>query len=141
MTAKNIGEWDTPPPVKDEVAYNHVITLQCSTTLNYLIPMDSITLTTSCHALCLCHLVSATSTTCFDLIKSSSGKYCHDLRVSVTYKTGFGLNDWIHCALYIHTTRDYRQNSAIAVLHTLQFTVIYALGFSVFTSHILATDL
>jgi hypothetical protein len=31
--------------------------------------------------------------------------------------------------------------SAIADLHTLQFTVTRALGFSVFTSRILATDL
>jgi hypothetical protein len=32
-------------------------------------------------------------------------------------------------------------NSAIADLHALQFTVTHALGFSVFTSRILATDL
>jgi hypothetical protein len=31
--------------------------------------------------------------------------------------------------------------SAIAFLHTLQFTVAHALGFSAFTSRILATDL
>jgi hypothetical protein len=45
--------------------------------------------------------------------------------------------------LYIHTVRDYRQYSysAINILHTIQFTVTQALGFSVFTSHILATDL
>jgi hypothetical protein len=36
------------------------------------------------------------------------------------------------------TTGNY---SAIADLHTLQFTVTHALGFSVFTSHILTTDL
>jgi hypothetical protein len=36
------------------------------------------------------------------------------------------------------TTGNY---SAIADLHTLQFTVTHALGFSVFTSRILATDL
>jgi hypothetical protein len=42
---------------------------------------------------------------------------------------------------YIHTVRDYRQCSAIAILHTLQFTIAHALGFSVFTSRILATDL
>jgi hypothetical protein len=35
-------------------------------------------------------------------------------------------------------TRNY---SAIADLHTLQFTVTQALGYSVFTSRILATDL
>jgi hypothetical protein len=62
-------------------------------------------------------------------------------RVGMTYKTGFGLDDWIYSALYIHTFRDYRQYSAVAILHTLQFTVTHALGFSVFTSRILATDL
>jgi hypothetical protein len=36
------------------------------------------------------------------------------------------------------TTENY---SAIADLYTLQFTVTHALGFSVFTSRILATDL
>jgi hypothetical protein len=41
----------------------------------------------------------------------------------------------------IHSTRNYKKYSAIAVLHTLQFTVTHALGFSVFTSRILATDL
>jgi hypothetical protein len=41
---------------------------------------------------------------------------------------------------YIFTTWDYKQYSAIADLHTLQFTVTHAIGFSVFTSRILATD-
>jgi hypothetical protein len=58
----------------------------------------------------------------------------------VTYKTSSGLDDWIYCHL-IHITRDYTQYSAIAILHTLQFTVANALGFSVFTSRIQATDL
>jgi hypothetical protein len=62
-------------------------------------------------------------------------------RVGVTYKTGFRLDDWIYFVLYIHTVRDYRQYSAITILHTLQFTVAHILGFSVFTSRILATDL
>jgi hypothetical protein len=44
-------------------------------------------------------------------------------------------------APYTSTTRDYRQYSAIADLHTSQFTVVHVLGFSVFTSRILATDL
>jgi hypothetical protein len=26
----------------------------------------------------------------------------------MTYKTGFGLDDWIYFTLYIHTTRNYR---------------------------------
>jgi hypothetical protein len=60
--------------------------------------------------------------------------------VFMTYKKGLGLDDWIHWHL-IHTHRDYRQHSAIAILHTLQFTIAHALGFSVFTSRILATDL
>jgi hypothetical protein len=58
----------------------------------------------------------------------------------VTYKTGSGLDDLIYCHL-IHTTRDYKQYSVIADLHTLPFTVKHALGFSVFISRILATDL
>jgi hypothetical protein len=44
-------------------------------------------------------------------------------------------------ASYNHTTRTYKQYSAIADLHTLQFTVAHALGFSVSTSRILATGL
>jgi hypothetical protein len=62
-------------------------------------------------------------------------------RLGVTNKTGVELDDWIYCTLYIHTVQDYGQYSAIAILHTLQFTVAHALGFSVFTSRILATDL
>jgi hypothetical protein len=64
----------------------------------------------------------------------------HLSRVGVTYKAGLGLDDWIYCTLYIHTVRDYRQYSSIAILHTFQFTATHALGFSVFTSRILATD-
>jgi hypothetical protein len=52
----------------------------------------------------------------------------------------FGLDDWIYWHL-IHTARDYRQYSALADLHSLQFTVTHTLGFSVFTSCILATEL
>jgi hypothetical protein len=59
--------------------------------------------------------------------------------VGVTYKTGFGFTDWIY--RHTHTTRDYRKYSAIADLHTLLFTVTHALGFSVVTNRILATDL
>jgi hypothetical protein len=47
-------------------------------------------------------------------------------------------------ALRLHTlliTPKYRQYSAIADLHTLHFTVAHALGFPVFTSRLLATDL
>jgi hypothetical protein len=36
---------------------------------------------------------------------------------------------------------NYNKYSAIADLHTLQFTVAHALGFSVSTSRLLATDL
>jgi hypothetical protein len=43
--------------------------------------------------------------------------------------------------LYIHTTQDYRQYSAITDLHTLQFTVTHALGFSAYTSRILAVEI
>jgi DNA-binding transcriptional MerR regulator len=40
----------------------------------------------------------------------------------------------------IHRTGNYRQYSAMADLHTLQFTVTQALGFSVLSIRILATD-
>jgi hypothetical protein len=53
---------------------------------------------------------------------------------------GFGLDDWIYWHL-IHTTRDYRQYSAIVDLHALKFIVIHALRFSVCTSRIPATDI
>jgi hypothetical protein len=55
----------------------------------------------------------------------------------VTCKTGFELDDWIYL---IHTPRDYRQYSDIAYLH-LHLTFTHAIGFSDFTSRILATDL
>jgi hypothetical protein len=56
-------------------------------------------------------------------------------------RRGFGLYDSFYCTLHIHTVRDYRHHSAVAILHTLLFTVTHALVFSVFTSRILATDL
>jgi hypothetical protein len=40
----------------------------------------------------------------------------------------------------ILTPRNYRQYNAITDRHTLKFTVTHAIGFSVFTSHILTTD-
>jgi hypothetical protein len=36
---------------------------------------------------------------------------------------------------------NYNEYSAIAILHNLEFTVAHALGFSVFTRRLLATDL
>jgi hypothetical protein len=58
----------------------------------------------------------------------------------VTCKTGSGLDNWIYWHL-VHTNRDYGEYSVISDLHTLQFTVTQALGFSLFTSRILTTDL
>jgi hypothetical protein len=69
------------------------------------------------------------------------GHLIHIVRCRVNYKTGFGLYDWLYCTLYIHTTRDHRQQSAIGNLHPSQFTVTHALGFSVLTSRNLVTDL
>jgi hypothetical protein len=57
----------------------------------------------------------------------------------VTYKTCFGVDDCIYWHL-IHWTRDYRQLQRYRYFHTSQFTIKHALGFSVFTSRILATD-
>jgi hypothetical protein len=50
------------------------------------------------------------------------------------------LDNWIYCTLYIHTTPDYKQCSAVAILHTFKFAFTHALGFSLFTSRVLATD-
>jgi hypothetical protein len=57
----------------------------------------------------------------------------------MTHKTGFGFANWIYCTLHtvLGTAGIY---SAIADLHTLQFTITHTLGFSVFTSRMLATD-
>jgi hypothetical protein len=41
----------------------------------------------------------------------------------------------------MQSTRTYKQYSAIADLHNLEFTLTHALGFSAFTSHILVTEL
>jgi hypothetical protein len=72
----------------------------------------------------------------------SNGSTCHNiatcLGVCVTYRR---VLDWmiVFIAL-IHSTRNYKKYSAIADLHTLQFTVTHTVRFSVFTSPILATD-
>jgi hypothetical protein len=59
-------------------------------------------------------------------------------RVGVTIRRDL---DWwmdlLHLYAELLTPSDY---SAIADLHTLQFTVTHTLGFSVFKSRILATD-
>jgi hypothetical protein len=59
--------------------------------------------------------------------------------IRVTYKAGFGLDDWIYCTLYIHNSA-LQAFTALSLIYTLQFTVTHALGFSVFTSRILATN-
>jgi hypothetical protein len=59
-------------------------------------------------------------------------------RVGVTYKTGFGLD---LLTPYSHTQLRTTGNTATAILHTFQFTVAHALGFFIFTSRILTTDL
>jgi hypothetical protein len=61
--------------------------------------------------------------------------------IGVTYKTGSVLMIGFiapYTFTQLGTTCNY---SAVIDLHTLQFTVKHAVGFSVFTSRILATDL
>jgi hypothetical protein len=52
-----------------------------------------------------------------------------------------GLESWIDLLTPYTTTRTYKQHSTIAHLCNLQFTVTHTLGFSVFTSRILVTEL
>jgi hypothetical protein len=69
----------------------------------------------------------------------------NDNSVTRDEMTGSSSVDWIYQQLgYTHSlnyTLIHRQYSAIADLQTLQFTVARALGFSVSTSRLLATDL
>jgi hypothetical protein len=79
-------------------------------------------------------------------ITTKSAKCFNTLpHVGVTFKMGFWLDDWIYCTLYIHTTQDYRQCSAIADLHTLQFIVLHtrmhAVTHSLLLTHSLALSL
>jgi hypothetical protein len=54
---------------------------------------------------------------------------------------GFGLDYWIYWHVINTQPRSTGNCSAFAILHSVQFTVTHFLGFSVFNSHILATDL
>jgi hypothetical protein len=67
--------------------------------------------------------------------------YCQVLRVHVTKIMGSSLDDWIYWFLLCTVSLNYKPYSSIADLHTFQFTVAHALGFSVSTSRILETDL
>jgi hypothetical protein len=62
---------------------------------------------------------------------------CRGMRVN--YKTFLnwmtGFIDLLHIELGI------KGNTALSLIYTLQFTVTHALGYTVFTSRILATDL
>jgi hypothetical protein len=53
---------------------------------------------------------------------------------------GFGLDDWIYCTFNIHTVWDYRQLQRY-LFYTLSVHRYTRTKFSVFTSHILVTDL
>jgi hypothetical protein len=67
--------------------------------------------------------------------------YCHVSWVPWRIITGSGLDGWIYWRLLCTISLNYKQYSAIADLHTFQFTVAHALGFSGSTNRILATDL
>jgi hypothetical protein len=55
--------------------------------------------------------------------------------------TGSSSDDWILLALGLLSLLITLNYTAIPILHTLQFTVAHALGISVSTSLLLATDL
>jgi hypothetical protein len=52
-----------------------------------------------------------------------------------------GWLDLLTPSFTVNTTRAYKPYSAIADLHNLQFAVAHALGFSLSTSPLLATDI
>jgi hypothetical protein len=58
----------------------------------------------------------------------------------VTEMKGSISDDWISLTLRLQPLVIALTYSAIAIPHTLQFTVAHALGFSVSTRHPLATD-
>jgi hypothetical protein len=60
--------------------------------------------------------------------------------VRMTNVTGSSSDDWIYWHL-VTIFLNYKQYSAITDLHTFQFTAAHALGFSIFTSRLLAMDL
>jgi hypothetical protein len=62
------------------------------------------------------------------------------LRGCVTCKTGF-LIEWLDLLTPYSHNLGLQAITALSLIYTLQFTVTYSLGFSVFTNHILATDL
>jgi hypothetical protein len=59
----------------------------------------------------------------------------------MTEITGSSSDDWIYWHFGYTLSLNYSSHSAIADLHNLQFAVGHALGFSVSTSRLLATDL
>jgi hypothetical protein len=65
-------------------------------------------------------------------------KYC--LSVWMTYKTGFWIG-WLDLLTPYTHHWELQAIQRYRYLHTLQFTIIHTLGFSVFSSRILATDL
>jgi hypothetical protein len=66
--------------------------------------------------------------------------YCHVFMAPWLIIMGSGLDDWIYWRLLCTVSLNYKQHSAITDLHSLQFTVTHALGFSVFTNRILETE-
>jgi hypothetical protein len=69
------------------------------------------------------------------------GSFCHVSLVLWLIIMGSGSVDSIYWHLLCTFSLNCKQYSVIADLHTFQFTIAHALGFSVSTSHILATDL
>jgi hypothetical protein len=112
--------------------------VKLSTRLNIILLIDRYTPPTHIDGIVLTSSVSLTDQLTSPFFTPQSAKM---LKCFVTFRgLGSGLDDWFYWHL-IHTARNYRQCSTIAILHTLQFTVTHALGSSVFTSRILATDL
>jgi hypothetical protein len=62
--------------------------------------------------------IGRVNTTYMQFIDKSNAVFIGSLifsRVGATYKTGFGLDDWIYCTLY--TQLGTRGNTALSILH------------------------
>jgi hypothetical protein len=125
------------------VFLNSILTLFCDTWECFLNLINGRLTFTSIHILNASNLYAISWMFCMKMWELHDGSwwYCHVSGVPWRIITGSGLDDGIDWRLRCTISLNYSQYSAIADLHTFQFTVVHALELSVSSSRILATDL